>query len=156
MTEARVRLRMVVEDDLPIFFEHQRDPEANAMAAFASREREAFMAHWHKIMGGRTNILRTILFDGMVAGNIVSWESAGEHNVGYWIGKEFWGSGIATEALRQFLVEVPDRPLYAHVIKHNLASQRVLEKCGFQRHAVHKVDDGASGPTEELILILPP
>ena len=31
-------LRNVAESDLPIFFEHQRDPDATAMAAFPSRE----------------------------------------------------------------------------------------------------------------------
>lgn len=155
MIEAKVRLRMVVEDDLPIFFEHQREPEANAMAAFAARERAAFMAHWHKIMQEGAGILRTILFEGKVVGNLVSWEAAGERYVGYWIGKEFWGNGIATQALKQFLLEVPARPLYAHVVAHNLGSQRVLEKCGFQRHAEHTVEDGASGQIEELILILP-
>ena len=41
-----VRLRDVAEDDLPIFFEYERDPVANEMAAFPARDREAFMEHW--------------------------------------------------------------------------------------------------------------
>ena len=45
-----VTIRPVREDDLPILFEHQRDPEANAMAAFPARDREAFMEHWTKIL----------------------------------------------------------------------------------------------------------
>jgi RimJ/RimL family protein N-acetyltransferase len=67
-----------------------------------------------------------------VAGNVVSFEQDGEREVGYWIGREYWGKGVATEALSQFLdhVEVR-RPLYAGVAKHNVASIRVLEKCGF-------------------------
>lgn len=40
-----VLLRDVTESDLPIFFEQQLDPDATAMAAFPSRDREAFMAH---------------------------------------------------------------------------------------------------------------
>jgi hypothetical protein len=39
-----VRLRDVMEDDLPLFFEQQLDPEANRMAAFAPRDRDAFLA----------------------------------------------------------------------------------------------------------------
>ena len=40
-----VLLRDVEEDDLPVFFEHQLDPEATRMAAFSARDRKAFLAH---------------------------------------------------------------------------------------------------------------
>ncbi|MFN8426694.1 MAG: GNAT family N-acetyltransferase [Anaerolineales bacterium] len=30
------------------------------------------------------------------AGSIGSWDMEGKREVGYWIGKEFWGKGIAT------------------------------------------------------------
>ena len=129
-----VHLRDVIESDLPIFYEQQLDPDATQMAAFPARDREAFVAHWVKIMLDETNVLKTILFDGQVAGNIVSWQQEGECEVGYWLGKEYWGQGIATRALAAFLGEVTTRPLYAHVVKHNLASRRVLEKCGFSLH----------------------
>jgi len=45
-----VVLRDVTEADLPILFDQQLDPEANRMAAFPARDRDAFMAHWTKIM----------------------------------------------------------------------------------------------------------
>ena len=83
-------------------------------------------------MADESNILKTIMFDGQVAGNIVSWEGAGEWEVGYWIGKEYWGKGIATQALLLFLGLVKTRPLYAHVARHNIGSRRVLEKSGFK------------------------
>ena len=126
-----VLLRDVLASDLPIFFEQQLDPVANQMAAFPARDREAFMTHWTKILADETNILKTILFDGQVAGNIVSWLHSGEREVGYWLGREYWGKGIATWALSAFLDHVKTHPLYAHVAKHNRASIRVLEKCGF-------------------------
>lgn len=65
-------LRDVIESNHPIFFEQQLDPVANQMAAFPARDREAFTAHWTKILADETNILKTILCDGQVAGNIVS------------------------------------------------------------------------------------
>ena len=129
-----VYLRDVIESDLPIFYEQQLDPDATRMAAFPSRDREAFMAHWAKILRDETNTLMTILFNEQVAGNIVSWQQGSECEVGYWLGKEYWGKGIATRALTEFLNHVTQRPLYAHVVKHNLASIRVLEKCGFTRY----------------------
>ncbi len=130
-TNSPVTLREVTDADLPIFFEHQCDPEANQMAAFPAREREVFMAHWAKIRVSPSNILRTILFQDQVVGNIVSWETEGWREVGYWLGEKYWGQGWATCALALFLAEVPTRPVYAYVAKHNHASRRVLEKCGF-------------------------
>jgi RimJ/RimL family protein N-acetyltransferase len=127
-----ILLRDVIAGDLPIFFEQQLDPAANQMAAFPARDREAFMAHWTKIMADDNNILKTILYGDQAAGNIVSWEHDGEREVGYWLGREFWGKGIATRALMLFLEQVTLRPLVAYVVKHNLASIRVLEKCGFE------------------------
>ncbi len=128
---SNVTLRDVTEADLPIFFQHQLDPDATRMAAFPARDREAFMAHWAKILADETVITKTILFDGQVAGNVVSWGQPDDREVGYWIGKEYWGKGVATRALAEFLGHVKARPLYAHVAKHNTASIRVLEKCGF-------------------------
>jgi RimJ/RimL family protein N-acetyltransferase len=101
------------------------------MAGFPSRTREAFMAHWTKIVADPSIQIRAILFNGEVAGNIVCFEQLGEREVGYWLGKEYWGKGIATRALEEFLTIIETRPLYAHVAKHNLGSKRVLEKCGF-------------------------
>jgi RimJ/RimL family protein N-acetyltransferase len=130
---STILLRDVITSDLPIFFEQQRDPIANQMAAFPARDRDAFMAHWAKIMADETNILKTILYGDQIAGNIVSWEQSGEREVGYWLGREFWGKGIATRALSLLLEQVTARPLVAYVVKHNLASIRVLEKCGFKK-----------------------
>jgi RimJ/RimL family protein N-acetyltransferase len=122
----------VIEADLPILFEHQWDREANEIANFPPRDREAFMVHWKKIMADTTVSVRTILLDRTVAGNVGSWEWDGQRLVGYWIGKEYWGKGIASKALSLFLDVVRSRPLYAHVARHNAASIRVLEKCGFE------------------------
>ena len=151
-----VQLRDVIETDLPIFFEQQLDPEAVSMAAFPSRGQEAFMAHWrNKIMADDSVLVKTILFNGSVAGNIVCFEQLGEREVGYWLGKEYWGKGIATQALAEFLKYVDTRPLYAHVAKHNIASRRVLEKCGFKVSGEDSFVSQALGKNvEEYILIL--
>lgn len=132
---SAVQLHDVVESDLPVFFEHQLDSEANRRAAFIFRDptdREAFMTHWHKILRDETIIKKTISLDGQVVGNIVSFQAFGAPEVGYWIGRPYWGKGITTQALKQFLHHVTVRPLYAHVAKDNIGSIRVLEKCGFK------------------------
>lgn len=150
-----IQLRDVIESDLPIFYEQQLDPEATRMAAFPSRNRDGFMSHWTKIMADPSVLIKTILFHGDVAGNIVCFEQLGEREVGYWLGKQFWGKGIATQALKEFLKEIETRPLYAHVAKHNIASRRVLEKCGFVVAAEDRVFSQILGDDiEEYILIL--
>ena len=150
-----IRLRDVVEDDLPTFYAHQLDPDATRMAAFPSRPRDAFMAHWARIRANADSIEQTILVDGQVAGNIVCYEQGVEREVGYWLGKEYWGQGVATEALAQLLAQVQTRPLYAHVVQHNIASRRVLEKCGFQVVREETgLPDATGAPVEEFILIL--
>ena len=128
---GEVRLRGVTEDDLPVFFDHQRDPEANRMAAFPPRDRDDFMAHWNTILGDAAGVERAVLLDGRVTGYVVAFDFEGRREVGYWIGRAFWGRGVATRALRAFLEEVIERPLYAGVAEGNVASIRVLEKCGF-------------------------
>lgn len=126
-----ISLRALQKSDLPIFFEQQLEPDAIRMAAFPPRDRDAFMAHWAKIKADGTTLVRTIVFADRVAGNIVLWEQDGRRNVGYWLGKEFWGKGIASAALARFVEDVKARPLYAHVAITNAASIRVLQKCGF-------------------------
>lgn len=151
-------LRDVIEDDLPIFFEQQLDSDANYMAAFTARnpaDREAFTSHWNKILGDGTNTNKTILFAGQVVGHIASFERLGKPEVTYWIGKEYWGKGLATRALSELLRYVRERPIYARVAKDNIASIRVLEKCGFEISGQDKGFSHARGrEVEEFILEL--
>ncbi len=149
-------LRDVVEADLAVFLEHQRDPEANRMAAFPARDEEAFIAHWQRILADDVLIKKTIIWDGEVAGNVVSFEGDGMRLVGYWIGREFWGKGLATRALAELLEEVVTvRPVHAYVAATNVGSIRVLEKCGFvevSRATAHDAKLGAE--LEELLMEL--
>ena len=126
MTEARsaapqVRLRAVEDHDLGVFFDHQTDPEATEMAAFPARGKDQFAAHWARTRADATTIQRTIVADGTVAGYIASWEQDGQRLLAYWIGRDQWGRGIATQALAQFTRQLTARPLYAHVAVHNAA-----------------------------------
>lgn len=153
-------LREVVEADLPLFFDFQLDPDANHMAAFTARDpgdREAFAAHWKKILADPTTINRTIVCGGQVVGSVASYVEAGRPEVTYWIGRAHWGRGIATRALAAFLAQVnTTRPIHARVAKDNLGSRRVLEKCGFRVIGESKGFANARGEeVEELHLELP-
>src|SRR5712691_5417534 len=72
-----ILLRDVTENDLPIFFDQQLDSDANHMAAFTAKnpaDRDAFTAHWTRILGDETITIKTILFNGYVAGYVLSHE----------------------------------------------------------------------------------
>src|SRR5947209_16913470 len=76
-----ILLRDVMRSDLPIFFDQQLDPDANHMAAFTAKDpsdRDAFMARWIRILGDKTITIQTILFDGQVAGWVLSYEDEDE------------------------------------------------------------------------------
>jgi RimJ/RimL family protein N-acetyltransferase len=77
--------------------------------------------------------------DGVLAGGIgvepAAAERTGTAMFGYWLGRAYWGRGIATDAARALsdvaLATWEVRRLEATVFAANLASARVLEKCGF-------------------------
>jgi RimJ/RimL family protein N-acetyltransferase len=138
----------MIDEDLPIFFEHQLDREANHMAAFTAKDptnREAFTTHWNKIRTAETVIIKT---------SVLSYEEDGKPEVSYWLGKEYWGKGIATRALAKFLACVNiTRPIYARTAKDNIGSCRVLEKCGFEITSETKGFANARGKEIEEILL---
>jgi RimJ/RimL family protein N-acetyltransferase len=125
-------LRPVEPGDIAIFFADQDDPAAGAMAAVGPRERAAHAAHWASVLADDTTIVRTIVAGDEVVGHVTSYVAHGERHVGYWIGRAHWGRGHATRALTEYLAEMPDRPLHARVAEHNVASLRVLDRCGFE------------------------
>lgn len=152
-------LRAVAESDLDAIFEQQADPESSAMAAVPSRDRAAFDAHWRRILADETAVIRVIDVDGEAVGHVLSWPSEGRRYVGYWVAREFWGRGLATAALTEFVAELRERPLHALVSTDNVASIRVLEKCGFVEvgPADDKLaDEGVPGLRYELRDAPPP
>jgi RimJ/RimL family protein N-acetyltransferase len=128
---CEIVLRETVADDIPIFFAFEHDPGASAMAGVPARSWDAHANHWARIMDDDTILLRTILVGGVVAGNVVSFSESFPREVGYWLGRGYWNQGIATRALAAFLTIERTRPLHGCVAAHNVASRRVLEKCGF-------------------------
>src|SRR3712207_2680823 len=68
-----ISLRPVQDGDLDVLFAHQADPVAAEMAAFPARDRPQFDAHWARIRLDPAVVTRTILADGVVAGNIGCW-----------------------------------------------------------------------------------
>lgn len=105
------------------------------MAAFGGEDSDsldAFQSRWERMIRDRSVRVRTVLWNGEIVGWVGQFELFQKPSVAYWIDREFWGRGIATRALLALLAESPVRPMYARVAKDNVASRRVLEKCGFK------------------------
>jgi RimJ/RimL family protein N-acetyltransferase len=151
-------VREVRDEDLPLLFEQWADPVAAHMAAFTApdhMDRDAFERRWSRLRADETVLTRVIVVDDEVAGTIGSWGDSGEREVTYWIGRSYWGKGIATDALNAFLAGDQSRPLHARVASDNVASHRVLEKCGFRVVATERgFADARSGEIEEFVLRL--
>ncbi len=143
---------------MPLFFEHQLDPEASRMAAFGPpdpTDQAAFLVRWARILADDAIVAKTVEFDGRVVGHVLRFSQFGEPEVSYWIDRAYWGLGLATAALARYLELDPVRPLYARAAVDNLGSLRVLAKCGFV--AVGEdvgFADGRGEDVEEFILRL--
>jgi RimJ/RimL family protein N-acetyltransferase len=143
-------IRPIIDADLEVLFEFQADQESSQMATVASRDRESFLAHMTRNRANPDNFIYTILEDATVVGYLLSWEIEGERLLGYWVGRAYWGRGIAGKALSLFLDVLTSRPLVAHVASTNLGSVRVLERSGFTIISGETVEDKSFGTIELL------
>ena len=151
--ELRVASDILVRDmrlaDAPAIARHADDPgvAAHMRDRFPQPYVEAD-AVWfiNDVSRGPTEYAFTIEIDGEAAGVIGLMPGQDVYRysaeIGYWIGRAFWGRGIMTKVVAAFVPWVRTEYLFvrifAGVFSSNPASARVLEKCGFEREAVHR------------------
>lgn len=141
-------LRPWQADDLPALLHHANNRAVwlNMADIFPHPYTQADGEFWLSIAGqAGPNLNLSIVVDGQAAGGIGL--MAGEGNfrhtalVGYWLGQDHWGRGVATAALSALVAhawaELPFERLEARVFAWNPASMRVLEKAGFSREGLH-------------------
>jgi RimJ/RimL family protein N-acetyltransferase len=152
-----ITIREVESSDLATFYEHQLDPEALRVAAFVGRDpkdKMGFDADWENFEVV-TNTTRTIVAEKQVAGYIACYPHDENLEATYWLGREFWGRGLATQALNRMLKRVAERPIVGRAATDNIGSVRVLQKCGFRIIGKNKgFAKGRGEDTEEYILRL--
>jgi RimJ/RimL family protein N-acetyltransferase len=118
-------------------------------------------ALWWITTGSHGNGAKTkvIEYDGAFVGSVgitpqVGWKSH-TAEIGYWLGEEFWGRGIATQVLKQMteaaFVEGELKKLFAPVLAPNRASARVLEKSGFHLEGVFKNEVIKNGQMYDIL-----
>ncbi len=157
---AHIELKEIREEDLDILYACEADESAAFQAAFTSRnmpDRAVFNARWERMKADPDVCVKAIHFNGVVVGSVGSYEMDGHYEVCYWIAREYWGMGIATAALQAYLSEFKTRPVHAAAAGDNVASIKVLEKCGFKRCGRNVAYANARRTdVEELLFVLEP
>ncbi len=134
MSNNKIILTETKIEDLNLFFEFQTDKEAIYLAAFTSKDpndKTAYIEKMSRHLADPSINNKTILVNNEIAGSIAKFILEGEAEITYWIDRKYWGQGIGTTALKEFLKVELTRPLYARVAFDNYGSQKVLERCGF-------------------------
>lgn len=129
-----IKLRPTEISDLDILFQFQLDKEGGYLAAFMPKDptdKAAYITKHTKLLSDPTVNNQTILIDNIIAGSIAKFIKEGDTEITYWINRKYWGQGIATKALKEFLAIETTRPVFGRVAFDNFGSQKVLEKCGF-------------------------
>ena len=134
INDSEIILRKTEITDLEFFFIFQLDHEANYLAAFTPKDptdKTAYLQKYTKFLNDPTINMQTIIVENIIAGSVAKFEMEGEAEVTYWIDKKFWGKGVATKALKEFLKNENTRLIFGRVAFDNFGSQKVLEKCNF-------------------------
>jgi len=141
---ARLRLRKPAMDDAEaIYTTYASDAEATRYVSFrthqSSEDAREFLRHctagW--AADGPFTWVIALRDNGRVAGTIDIRPQGHRVEIGYIIGREYWGRGYMTEAVRAVSEWVLAQPeihrVWAMCDVDNLASARVMEKSGMQR-----------------------
>ncbi len=141
MIGLQINLRNWEECDAPslAFFANEPLIAKNLRAGFPSlyglEDAKAYIAFCHQ-QDPAENLCLAITDDDTAVGSIgVFCRGTGTAELGYWLGRPYWGKGIMTKmvveicdlAFRRFQID----EIFVEPYEWNAASQRVLEKAGF-------------------------
>lgn len=136
-----IKLRPTKISDLDILFEFQLDKESGYLAAFMPKDptdKSAYISKYTKLLDDPTVNNQTITAGNIIVGSIAKFVMESNTEITYWIDRKFWGQGIATKALKEFLAIENIRPIFGRVAFDNFGSQKVLEKAGFKKVGADK------------------
>ncbi|MCK0069020.1 GNAT family N-acetyltransferase [Kordiimonas laminariae] len=158
-----VSIRNMVGADIEPLAKFHTDEEAAWLAGGGaiSGDTATHVARFARLLDDESGelLLRTIIVDGEVAGYIATFLREDAREISYWLGRQFWGKGIVTHALKVFLLQVkeifPDQSIYARVVESNIGSAKVLEKTGFRSLREEQFfSEARQGEVSETLYIL--
>lgn len=147
----RLLLRPWREADAPMLYAHASDPLMGPAAGWqphtsVENSREII----HNVLSAEENLAVVLKTTGEVIGSVGVMRSGRGHTqisedeaeLGYWIGRAYWGQGLIPEAVRELerycFEELGCRGLWCMYFKGNEKSRRVQEKCGFLPHHIEE------------------
>jgi ribosomal-protein-alanine N-acetyltransferase len=107
------------------------DGQVSAVAGQLSAVRNGLVAAWVLVCGDQ--VVGRVNLNNIVMGVLRS------ASLGYWVDSEHLGRGLASGAVEFACAQGQGRGLHrveAGTLLHNVASQRVLERCGFELYGV--------------------
>lgn len=143
---SRLHLRRIMADDIPALVQYANNPAISARVLnipYPYGEPEAVFRISYVLQGFRQKT--RYVFAIILQSQEILVGEAGLHldsrqpmaQLGYWIGEPFWNQGIATEAVQavlQFAINKLNlETIFATCDEDNIASIKVLEKCGMKR-----------------------
>lgn len=111
-------------------------------------------AYLTKLLSDPTVNNQTIVIDNIIVGGIAKFILEGDTEITYWIDRKFWGQGVATKALNNFLDIETTRAIFGRVAFDNFGSQKVLEKCGFVKIGSEKAFANARQKLKNIFINL--
>ena len=157
----RVTLRKLRMSDADIITEYCKDPAISRWTAsipYPYKKRHAIeyikksKEKWNKKEAYNFVITRKGTIIGSIA---LMMKNEGIAELGYWVAKPYWGKGYATEASKMAMKEgfktLKLHKIYAHHIKENPASGRVMQKLGMKKEGIMREHTKKQGKYRDLI-----
>ena len=149
MQDGDVVLRYLAEEDLPKLAEYANNEKVsiNLRDAFPSPySLDDALIFFNFVKSQNPVSIFAIEYKGNYVGNIsltcCSDIYSNSAEIGYFIGEPFWNLGIVTKAVNLITKYGFEKlgiiRIFTGVFDYNKASQRVLEKCGFEKEAIFK------------------
>jgi ribosomal-protein-alanine N-acetyltransferase len=146
---TKINLRAPVQADAESITKYARNPAVSRMThmpyPYRLEHAQEFIRRYHRVR--RKGKMYMFGIEQKETGKIIGGISLGNVNkeqhraeLGFWLGKPFWGQGITSEAVALMLdfgfKKLRLRRILAMVFHHNPASMKVLKKNGFVREGV--------------------
>ena len=141
----RLILRRWEKNDADSLFEYAKDPDVGPIAGWpAHRSVEESRNVIKNVFNGKEAYAICLKTDNKAIGAVElklnghtdMTERDDECELGYWLGKPFWGQGIVPEAVKEMLrhafEDLGIKTVWVGYYEGNIKSKRVQEKCGFR------------------------
>lgn len=148
----RLILRPWKESDAEALFKYASDPEVGPVAGWAPHTSVEYSLEIIRTVFAAPEVYAVILKEtdepigccGIMFPDLLHTAEMkeGEAEIGYWLGRPFWGHGYIPEAVKTLLArcfsELRLRAVWCGYYEGNDKSKRVCEKCGFKYHHTNR------------------